>query len=40
MLPQVLLVEDNSGDVRLMSEFFRAVNLSIQLHAVCDGVEG
>jgi two-component system, chemotaxis family, response regulator Rcp1 len=36
---EVLLVEDNAGDVRLAREAFRAVNRSIRLHLASDGVE-
>jgi two-component system, chemotaxis family, response regulator Rcp1 len=35
----VLLVEDNPGDVRLTREAFRAANKDIHLHVACDGVE-
>jgi CheY-like chemotaxis protein len=35
----VLLVEDNLGDVRLMREIFREVLTSIYLHVVNDGLE-
>jgi two-component system, chemotaxis family, response regulator Rcp1 len=35
----VLLVEDNPGDVRLTREAFRATDKDIQLHVACDGVE-
>jgi len=35
----VLLVEDNPGDVRLTVEAFRDANRSIRLHVACDGVE-
>ena len=35
----VLLVEDNPGDVRLMVEAFRDANRSIRLHVAYDGVE-
>jgi CheY-like chemotaxis protein len=35
----VLLVEDNPGDVRLTLEAFRDVNRSVQLHVAGDGVE-
>jgi two-component system, chemotaxis family, response regulator Rcp1 len=33
----VLLVEDNPGDVRLTREAFREVNRSVTLHAALDG---
>jgi two-component system, chemotaxis family, response regulator Rcp1 len=36
---EVLLVEDNSGDVRLMQEAFRDANRAIHLRVTCDGVE-
>jgi len=36
---EVLLVEDNPGDVRLTREAFRDVNRSIRLHWASDGVE-
>jgi len=36
---EVLLVEDNSGDVRLAQEAFRDVNRSIRLHLASDGLE-
>ena len=36
---EVLLVEDNPGDVRLTQEAFRDANMSIQFHVACDGVE-
>jgi CheY-like chemotaxis protein len=36
---EVLLVEDNPGDVWLMQEAFREVNRSIHLHVAYDGVE-
>jgi chemotaxis family two-component system response regulator Rcp1 len=35
----VLLVEDNPGDVRLTLETFRDANKSVRLHLVADGVE-
>jgi two-component system, chemotaxis family, response regulator Rcp1 len=35
----VLLVEDNSGDARLMREIFLGINNSIRLLVVSDGVE-
>jgi chemotaxis family two-component system response regulator Rcp1 len=35
----VLLVEDNPGDVRLTREAFREANASIRLHVTSDGVE-
>ena len=36
---EVLLVEDNAGDVRLTQEAFRDANMSIQFHVASDGVE-
>jgi two-component system, chemotaxis family, response regulator Rcp1 len=36
---QLLLVEDNPGDVRLTREAFRDVDGSVQLHVAADGVE-
>jgi chemotaxis family two-component system response regulator Rcp1 len=36
---EVLLVEDNTGDVRLMQEAFRDANRAIHLHVASDGVE-
>jgi CheY-like chemotaxis protein len=38
-LMDVLLVEDNPGDVRLAREAFRDVNRSVRLHVAVDGVE-
>jgi chemotaxis family two-component system response regulator Rcp1 len=35
----VLLIEDNPGDVRLTQEAFRAANKAVQLHVACDGIE-
>jgi two-component system, chemotaxis family, response regulator Rcp1 len=35
----ILLVEDNPGDVRLTQEAFREGNLSVNLDVVMDGVE-
>jgi chemotaxis family two-component system response regulator Rcp1 len=35
----VLLVEDNPGDVRLTLEVFREANPSVQLHVANDGTE-
>jgi chemotaxis family two-component system response regulator Rcp1 len=35
----VLLVEDNPGDVRLTQETFRDANPSVRLHVVADGIE-
>jgi two-component system, chemotaxis family, response regulator Rcp1 len=39
MRPQVLLVEDNSGDVRLIKEVFRSLDPGIQFYITSDGVE-
>src|ERR1700761_8681678 len=36
---QVLLVEDNPGDVRLTREAFRDAKMHLELHVVNDGVE-
>jgi len=36
---EVLLVEDNAGDVRLTQEAFREANPRIHLHVASDGVE-
>ena len=36
---EVLLIEDNPGDVRLTQEAFRASNRAINLHVATDGVE-
>ncbi len=36
---EVLLVEDNPGDVRLTKEVFRHADCSVRLHVACDGVE-
>ena len=36
---EVLLVEDNVGDVRLLQEAFRDANRAIHLHVASDGVE-
>ena len=35
----VLLVEDNPGDVRLTLETFRDANKSVRLHLAADGIE-
>jgi chemotaxis family two-component system response regulator Rcp1 len=37
--PQVLLVEDSPGDIRLTREAFRDANESVYLHVATDGVE-
>jgi two-component system, chemotaxis family, response regulator Rcp1 len=39
MSVEVLLVEDNPGDVRLTQEAFRDANRDVQLHVSSDGVE-
>jgi CheY-like chemotaxis protein len=39
MSVEVLLVEDNEGDVRLTREAFRDANVSVRLHVASDGVE-
>jgi chemotaxis family two-component system response regulator Rcp1 len=39
MRTNVLLVEDNAGDVRLTQELFREVNTLVDLHLACDGIE-
>jgi CheY-like chemotaxis protein len=36
---EILLAEDNPGDVRLAREAFREANISHNLHVVADGVE-
>jgi len=36
---QILLVEDNAGDVRLTQEALKAIKLANELHVVRDGVE-
>jgi chemotaxis family two-component system response regulator Rcp1 len=36
---EVLLVEDNLGDVRLTQEAFRDAKRTVHLHVVSDGVE-
>jgi CheY-like chemotaxis protein len=36
---EVLLVEDNPGDIRLMQEAFHDADRSIHLHVASDGVE-
>jgi chemotaxis family two-component system response regulator Rcp1 len=36
---EVLLVEDNAGDVRLTREAFLEANVSVSLHVAVDGVE-
>lgn len=37
---QILLIEDNPGDIRLTQEAFRESTLSIVLNVATDGVEG
>jgi two-component system, chemotaxis family, response regulator Rcp1 len=39
MTINVLLVEDNPGDVRLTQEAFRDANRAVRLHLAADGVE-
>jgi two-component system, chemotaxis family, response regulator Rcp1 len=39
MTLEILLVEDNPGDVRLAREAFRKVNRDVHLHVAGDGVE-
>jgi chemotaxis family two-component system response regulator Rcp1 len=39
MAIDLLLIEDNPGDVRLTEEAFRRVNESVRLHVATDGVE-
>ena len=39
MTVEVLLVEDNPGDVRLTQEAFREANRAVHLHLAADGVE-
>jgi chemotaxis family two-component system response regulator Rcp1 len=34
---EVLLVEDNAGDVRLTQEAFRVINSSVRIHVASDG---
>lgn len=36
---EILLVEDNPGDVRLTEEAFKEANIEITLHIAMDGVE-
>ena len=36
---EILLVEDNPGDVRLIEEVFKEGKIQNQLNVVCDGVE-
>lgn len=38
-VPDILLVEDNPGDVRLTREAFQAAEFEVRLHTVTDGVE-
>ncbi len=37
---QILLVEDNPGDIRLTQEAFKESKLTIELNVATDGVEG
>jgi chemotaxis family two-component system response regulator Rcp1 len=39
MLIDILLVEDNEGDIRLMREVLGEINPTARLHVVTDGVE-
>jgi len=39
MPAEILLVEDNPGDIRLMTEAFRRADSSVDLHVAYDGVE-
>ena len=36
---EILLVEDNIGDVELIKEFFNDVEIKINLHVAVDGEE-
>ena len=36
---QVLLVEDNPGDVRLTEEALKDAKVHLELHVVCDGIQ-
>jgi two-component system response regulator len=36
---EILLVDDNAGDVRLLQEAFREVDDSLHVHVASDGVE-
>ena len=38
-LEDVILVEDNPGDVRLTKEMFKEAGLNVSIHAVTDGIE-
>ena len=38
-IPQILLVEDSPGDVRLTQEAFRDASRPVHLHVATDGVE-
>jgi two-component system, chemotaxis family, response regulator Rcp1 len=38
--PQVLLVEDSPGDVRLTREALKDANASVTLHVASDGIDG
>lgn len=37
--PDILLVEDNPGDVRLTQEAFREAEFTVKLHVAADGIE-
>ena len=39
MTLEILLIEDNPGDVRLAQEAFRNVNEDVHLHVAADGIE-
>ena len=39
MLPEILLVEESPGDIRLTHEAFRNANSSVHLNVATDGVE-
>jgi two-component system, chemotaxis family, response regulator Rcp1 len=39
LLREILLVEDNAGDVRLTQEAFTAIDSAINMHVARDGVE-
>ena len=36
---EILLVEDNQGDIRLMREILAEINPAAHLHAVTDGAD-
>jgi len=39
-MPEILLIEDNPADVRLLSEAFRVLGPDIRVHVAHDGAEG